>query len=58
MKIIKILLINDTLTNYNCKELDLQLHELYTGGTYNFLLRPTTIKNIIDKWISNSNKFK
>lgn len=38
--------------------MDLQLNELYKGGTYNFQLCLTTIKNIIDKWTSNSNKFK
>ena len=48
----------DIVTNYNRKILDLQLREIYTGGTYTFQLFPTTIKNIIDKWISNSNKFK
>ena len=43
--------------NYNKKEFNIALQNIYNKNKYNFLLKQNLIKNIIGKWKSNSLRF-
>ena len=43
--------------NYNMKEFNIALQNIYNKNKYNFLVKPNDIKNIIGKWKSNSLRF-
>ena len=47
----------DSTEDYNKKEFKVALENIYNDNKYIFKLKENTIKNIIDKWKSNSLRF-
>ena len=47
----------DSTENYNKKEFNLNLHNIYNKNKYDFRLKENTIKNIISRWKTNSLRF-